>query len=242
MVMANIDIRELLDFTYTRLPSIYIQKDFEIDEKRPPLYNFLQAAFCPAPSGKNTGAVNTVVQKSNAFTSLVDAENCPNNAFSSLLESFGFDYNELIENKRDKDGNILIYYQRKLLINIGELYRRRGTMSAVRFMVRILTGLEVGSYKYWRGYRRNNSGVDQYGRWLDLTLQAETVSQVMSMAHSVSVIEEFIHIVLPYYINVHIEYEVDSIVIEFNTREGSKDFPQIGTAQTIAQYTEFKEE
>ena len=43
--MAEISAEQLSDFAYQRLPDIYKVRDFEIDEERPPLLNFLKAMF-----------------------------------------------------------------------------------------------------------------------------------------------------------------------------------------------------
>lgn len=233
--MAEISAEQLSDFAYQRLPDIYKVRDFEIDEERPPLLNFLKAMFLG--SGGITkakkyqkGAGEQILDVANKFTSIIDPENCPDNVFPYLLKSFGYDYDELIETQTFKGSNI--YYQRKLLMNIGELYKRRGTMSAVKFMARTLTGLDVEDFEYKRGEIEDKPNV--YARHLIVYLKANIIEQILNQPHSTKVIEEFLHIILPFYINIEVKYKTDGIIFEMDNDVK----PHIGAAGTYTYETD----
>lgn len=63
--MAEISAEQLSDFAYQRLPDIYKVRDFEIDEERPPLLNFLKAMFLG--SGGITKAKSTKREQGSRF-------------------------------------------------------------------------------------------------------------------------------------------------------------------------------
>lgn len=172
--MGRIELDSLVKYAYTRLPPIVVSKDIEIDEVRPPLFNFIRAMFEGYTEYKdnpndpenpiatyNMGAGELVLQKINDFVNLIDPEKCPDEWFPYLYESFGLTYNPLIEEMRSiynpksslyvgpYDGKV--YYHRKFLSNIGALLKRRGTKAGLRFLVRTLTGFEF-HYSYTRGY------------------------------------------------------------------------------------------
>ena len=136
---------EISDYLYYRkLPQVY--RDMDRLQPNYPLKRYLTSLV--------EGGFTDIITSSNDFLSLVDPERCPEEFLPYLCYSFGLEYFEDID----------ALYQRRLLSNIGELIRRRGTYSGVRFLIRSLTGLECQlSYS-----RQTYEGVT--GRWLIVEL------------------------------------------------------------------------
>ena len=142
--------------------------------------------------GHKQSGVETVLDCANTFNYLSDPDNCPDRVFPFLFQSFGLVYNGDIENRTNETGLPIIYYQRKLLSNIGGLYERRGTIAGVRFLVRVLTGLEF-TYSYER---------KEDGRYLTINLLLNSTEDEINLEHSRKVIEQFLGEFLPHYIHV----------------------------------------
>lgn len=178
---------ELLDYLYNRcLPGIYREEDDNIGK---PLYRYLQSIIL--------GGYNLAIQDIDNIIKLVDPETCPEQFFPVLYESFGLTYYPDVDMK----------YHRKFLMNYGELRRRKGTYSCIRFLVRVLTGMDV-KLSYMRGiYNEVN------GRHLIVKLQAKTLQELLNMDNDISVIKKFVGLFLPYYIIADIEGEVSSTTI-----------------------------
>ena len=209
--MAELSINEFSDFVYTRLPPMYIQKDLELDEINPPLYNFLRAMFCGYTNEDGEyvmGAGETVISLANAFTYLIDPDKCPDTIFPYFYESFGFSYNPLVETKVNEKRESIIYYHRKFLSNLGELLRRRGTISGLRFLVRVLTGFEF-QYTYER-----NPEDKPLGRYLTIHLLINSAEDEENLAVSKQVLEQFLAPFVPHYITFIIGESVTYSTIE----------------------------
>ena len=91
-----------------------------------------------------------------------------------------------------------------------ELRRRRGTYSCIRFLVRVLTGMDV-KLSYLRGEYNG-----QLGRHLIISLQAKTVEELLNLDISVSIVSKFVEFFTPYYITTHVIGEVTSSNIRGN--------------------------
>lgn len=72
------------------------------------------------------------IDLANKFTELTDPVRCPSPFFPTLYESIGLKY----------DWGISEVYQRRVFQNIGELMRRRGSYNSIRYLIRVLTGME----------------------------------------------------------------------------------------------------
>lgn len=171
--------QSLLDLLYNRkLPQVYRDEDRKIGY---PLKRYLESLI----DGGFCGSIDDI----EGVMLLVDPENIPDKFFPYLYESFGLEYFPDID----------IVYQRKFLMNIGELIRRRGTFSSVQFLIKVLTGLEAElSYQ---------------DRVLTITLSAKTLGQIEDIETSMRVINNFIKTQIPYYVDPVIQSRIDTQVI-----------------------------
>lgn len=159
---------ELVEYLYnSKLPELYRVEDTKQKPKLP-LYRYLQALF---------SATDYELDDINGVLLLVDPEKCPDKFLPFLLESFGLTYFEDIDPK----------YQRRLLNNVGVLFKRRGTYNCVRFLVRALTNLDVKVH-----YNPDT-------RVLTITLLADTIESIRNLATSKKVITRYLQDFLPYY-------------------------------------------
>lgn len=170
-----IEKSRFVDFLYNKLPAVYRDEDYKLGR---PLYRYLQSL--------SAGGFEKVIEDSNNFLALIDPEKCPDEFFPYLYESFGLKYFK----------DIPIEYHRKFISNLGALLKRRGTNTAVRYLVSTLTGFEVDlSYE-----RRYNDSGDCVGRFLNIVFFVNTVEEATKVNPSVWVIEQFIKSQLPFYI------------------------------------------
>lgn len=163
---------DFVDFLYNKLPAIYRYEDSKIGL---PLYRYLQS-MCE-------GGFNPVIENSNNFLTLVDPETCPEEFFPYLYESFGLPYFD----------DIPVEYHRRFLKNIGALLKRRGTNTAVRYLVSTLTGFNVDLF-YERRYNEEGKCT---GRYLDIVLLLDHLTDIDP---NVKVVERFVKIQLPFYL------------------------------------------
>lgn len=169
----------LLDLLYNRkLPQIYRDEDKKIGY---PLKRYLESLI--------DGGFCDSIKDIEGVMLLVDPESIPEKFFPYLYESFGLEYFPDID----------VSYQRKFLMNIGELIKRRGTFSSVQFLIKVLTGLEAElSYS---------------GNTLTIVLLAKTLSQVDNIDTSMKVIGNFIKTQLPFFVNPVITSRIDTQII-----------------------------
>lgn len=181
---------DLLDYLYYRcLPGIYQEEDANIGK---PLYRYLQSIIL--------GGYDLAIQDIDNIIKLVNPETCPEQFFPILYESFGLTYYPDVDMK----------YHRKFLMNYGELRRRKGTYSCIRFLVRVLTNMDV-KLSYKRGiYNHVN------GRHLILKLQAATIEDINNINTDTALVQKFLGFFLPYYITTTVEGEVATSVITSN--------------------------
>ena len=119
----SITSKSLLDHLYyKKLPQIYRDEDAKL---KYPLKRYLESLI----DGGFCGSIKDI----EGVMLLIDPETIPEKFFPYLYESFGLEYFPDID----------ISYQRKFLMNIGELIKRRGTFSSVQYLIKVLTGLEA---------------------------------------------------------------------------------------------------
>lgn len=175
---------QLLDYMYNRkIPKVYRTEDAKIGF---PLYRYLKSLI--------EGGYAPLIEDINNFQDLIDPNKCPDSFFPYLYESFGLEYFHDID----------ISYQRKFLSNIGEIRKRRGTISLVRYIVRVITGMEC-QVSYLRGLHD-----DKNGRWLFVTLMSTTSEQIANVETSIFVVQRFLTNHLPYYITPVLSYTVNT--------------------------------
>ena len=185
---------------YKKLPQIYRDMDTSLMTK--PFYRYLSALI----DGGYAEALSDV----DNLLDLIDPQKCPGEFLPMLCSSFGLTYFE----------DINPIYQRKFLQNIGEITRRRGTYSCVKFIAKVLTGLDVEL-----GYERNSTG-----RHLTVMLLAKTLEDISNIDTSINVIARYIQTQIPYYITTHINSRVASQNIE----------NKLYTANAITSYAHYK--
>lgn len=185
---------DLLKYAYyTCIPEIYREEDAELDY---PLYRYLSSIILGGYSLQITDIENLIA--------LVDPEKCPSKFFPLLYESFGFEYYPDVD----------IKYHRRFLLNFGELRKRRGTYSSIRFLVRVLTSMDV-EQSYLRGEYEG-----EQGRHLILDLQAKSISDIINLDVNKAIIEQFLGLFVPYYITTHITGSIANQIVQNNRYTG----------------------
>ena len=170
---------KLLDLLYNRkLPQIYREEDSKIGL---PLKRYLESLV----EGGYKGAVEDI----EGILTLFDPQHIPESLFPFLCESFGLEYFPDID----------LTYQRKFLLNLGELIKRRGTFSSVHYMIRALTGLE--------------SELSREGNTLNIVLLVRSVEQRNGIDISMAIVRNYIQTQIPYYITPNLSYRVDTQII-----------------------------
>lgn len=173
----------LLTHLYTRkLPKLYRDADISVDYA---LKRYLQTLI--------EGGYLHVISDAERLRQLVNPISCPAEFFPHLYESFGLTYYPDID----------IKYHRRFLSNFGEIMRRRGTYSCIDYLVRTVTGIPV-TLTYTRTYG------GEPGRYLIVTLVAETMAQLEGIDTSIQVIQRFIGDFIPYYITPVVVSQVNS--------------------------------
>lgn len=184
-----IDKNSFVGHLYNKLPTVYREEDRKLGS---PLYRYLEA-LC-------AGGFEKVIEDSNNFLALIDPEKCPEHIFPYLYESFGLKYFQ----------DIPVEYHRKFLSNLGALMKRRGTNTAIRYLVSTLTGFEVDlSYE-----RRYNDNGDCIGRFLNIAFMVNTIEEAINVHPSAKVIEQFVQSQLPFYITPSVSALLSTSVLE----------------------------
>lgn len=170
--MNKITSEKLVEHLYYRkLPQVYRDSDKELTTY--PLKRYLTALF--------EGGFKLALEDTNNFLDLVNPEKCPEQYLPIMCQSFGLEYCE----------DIPVFVQRKLLMNIGELNKRRGTYSCVTYLVRTLTSLDCELH-----YSRLENGERQ----LQITLFARTYEALKNMSTDIKIVENYVRYFIPYYI------------------------------------------
>ncbi len=180
--------QKFAEYLYNRLPAVYREEDAKIGE---PLHRYIQSLGI---------GFDKAIEDINNFLYLVDPERCPDKFLPYLCRSFGLEYFEDIDP----------VYQRKFLMNIGEIIKRRGTYSCVRYLIRVLTGLDV-DLLYERGY---NEDKNEYGRWLFAELQAVKIEDILQIETNIKTIERFVEGQIPYYTTIIFSANVATQILQ----------------------------
>lgn len=184
--MSKFSEEKLIDHLYyNKLPEIYRIKDLE--QKPPlPLYRYLMFM--------GYGGFSYTIDDAYGALSLVDPEECPKDALPYLLESFGIPYHK----------DIPEIYQRRLLANVGELVKRRGTYNCIKYLSRALTGMDVDIE------RKENRGRVT----LSITMKAETAEQVENLPISLAVFRNYLKQWVPFWLDPYVQTIVNTQDIE----------------------------
>lgn len=149
----------------SKLPKVYVEEDRKLGE---PLKRYLESLI----EGGSKGAIEDI----NNLMLLIDPKAVPEKFFPYLSGSFGLEYFPDID----------VTYQRRFIMNIGELMKRRGTYSSVHFLIRALTGLDASL-----------SLIDK--TTLGIELLAKNFEEMENIEISMRVISNYIQTQIPYY-------------------------------------------
>lgn len=184
----------LVDFIYYhKMPELYRAYDAPLGK---PLYRYLQSLY----EGGQGNLVYSTVKGKRGIENLLDLINpatCPDEFLPYFCKSMGIDwFPDLITADRGT------YYLRMFLCNIGEVYKRRGTESVVKYIAKVLTELEV-NLRYNRVLNEDGTTKVRY-LWVDL--RADTPEQIAAVKLNATIIKRFIDTQIPYYITSTVNY------------------------------------
>ena len=108
------------DFLYRKLPKIY-----RIEDSKPEINLTLKRYL----QSLDKGGIQTLFSEMLALYDLFDVNKCPKEVLPILGKLFGYNYIDEVDEKT----------QRKIISNIAELYKRKGTKSVVKFISREFT-------------------------------------------------------------------------------------------------------
>ena len=106
------------DYLYNRLPNVY-----RVHDEKKELKRFLEIF---------EDGFNSQIGDTGAILDLIDINRCPDEYIPFLCNTLGIKY----------EPNIPISYQRRFLNNAVKLNKRKGTTSAITYLVRELTGFQ----------------------------------------------------------------------------------------------------
>lgn len=209
------------DFVYyKKLPKVY--RDFD-EPLGKPLYKYLQSLI----EGGYAEVVSSSVEGENGVDSLlnlIDPQTCPDEFLPYYCKSMGIDWypdlaveggeaffvatnGEAFYTDDDIPFGVInkgrgTYYIRTFLSNVGEIYKRRGTESVVKYIAKVLTEMDV-SLSYQRFIE---SGGITSARILWVELQANTPEEIKAVEVNAKIIKRFIDTQIPYYITSVVTY------------------------------------
>ena len=176
------------DSAYNKLPVIYRKMDEQIGK---PLYRYLQSLI--------EGGYSDVIQGTDNLLDLVDPQACPDEFLPYYFKSMGIEwYPDMITEERGT------YYLRTFLNNIGEIYKRRGTESVIKYIAKTLTEMDV-ELTYTRDF---NEDLTTKARTMWVNILAETEEQIAKVEVSSKVIKRFIDTQVPYYLTTVVTYVI----------------------------------
>lgn len=200
------------DFMYnSKLPEVYRSYDKPIGN---PLYRFLQSMFeggfaplvnkfaydeeaNPSDTEKeNIGGIENLLE-------LIDPEKCPDKFLPFYCRSLGLEwFPDLATTEKGKKNHD--YYNRTFLSNIGEIIRRRGTESCVKYVAKVLTGMNV-DLRYNRVF---NADCTTKSRILWVDILAEKPEDIANVGINSNVIRRYINSQIPFYITLAVNYNL----------------------------------
>lgn len=189
-------ISPLTDFMYYhKLPEIYRTFDSTLGR---PLYRYLQSLI-------EGGYADVIYNNTRGYRGienlldLLDPQTCPDEFLPYYCKSMGIEwFPDLITEERGT------YYLRTFLCNIGEVYKRRGTESVVKYIAKVLTEMDV-VIEYERLFNVDRT---TQARIMWVELQAHTQEEINRTELSSQIIKRYIDTQIPYYITSAVLYMV----------------------------------
>lgn len=229
------------DYLYNRLPKVYRDYDVEIErfnvetQKKETfktlkeyLYSFALGGFQP------------LLEDLEAIINLVDPFKCPSQFLPYLLRHFGLDYIDDIPEK----------FQRRLVQNVVTLYKKKGTIPAVAFLAKELSGFGVnieeksdGSIEFalikLNAYENEDAELllaqDVIQRYIHLFLPSQTKSKVIVVYG----FTESIHINSP---EVRLSFVADNVDHIDISMKSKKDLSGVFLYYITDEYDDWSEE
>ena len=217
------------EYLYNRLPKVYRDYDVEIERfnektQKTEIFKTLQEYLYSFA----LGGFQPLLEDIEAIITLVDPFKCPTEFFPYLLRHFGLDY----------IGDIPEKFQRRLVQNIVTLYKKKGTIPAVAFLAKELSGFDVeieersdGSIEFAlirvNAYEDENAELllaqNVIQRYIHLFLPAQTKSKIIVVYG----FTENVHINAPKKSEDtqydHAYYKTEEFVFNTNVKEGDYD-------------------
>ena len=174
--MASFTGKDLLDYIYyKKMPELYRNYDEAYTDKKD-LYRYMKAAL--------EGGFDETLDLAAKMTDLVDPWKCPVEYLPYLYASWGLPYFE----------DIGEYYNRKFLANICEVLKRRGTYGGIKYLVRVLTGME-SELRYERVISETETS-----RRLEVIPEFPSVMSLNEVEITSYTIQRFLQMHIPFYI------------------------------------------
>lgn len=218
-------ISPFTDFIYYhKLPQVY--RDFDnvvkltdnsldnvIQNRTRPLYRYLRSII---DGGYANLVYNTVSGERgiDQLLELIDPQTCPSEFLPIYCESMGIEWFQDLVVEPIQGGDPY-YYMRTFLSNVGEIYKRRGTESVVKYIAKVLTSRDVNIH-----YEREIQSGVTVARRLWVEPQVTTPEEISQVTVSSEIIQRFINTQIPYYITSRVLYTIDKGNVPINTYEG----------------------
>lgn len=178
-------MKALVDHLYhKKMPALYRIEDKKVDFH---LYKFLSAVFMGGES---------VINRINDFSKVLDPLKCPDKFIPSLTKTFGIKFYE----------DIPLKYYRRLLSEIGELNRRRGSYSSIEYLAKVLTGFDVDL-----NYQKINNK-----RTLTVEIFVNSVQDLDNIDIDIKVLKDFLKDFLPFNLNLVLNANMRSQIISLD--------------------------
>ena len=200
-------VSPLTDFMYYhKLPEVYRVFDEPLGR---PLYRYLQSLI---DSGYADLVYSSTVGKGGIsnLLELINPETCPDKFLPIYCKSVGIEWFQDLVISNTEYGDPY-HYIRTFLCNFGEIYKRRGTESVVKYIAKTLTSMDV-KVKYNRVFEKDSALTRERILWVEL--QANTQEEIASVRINSEIIKRFIDTQLPYYITAHVIYAIKSSQID----------------------------
>ena len=186
----------LTDFIYyQKMPEVYRTFDAPLGK---PLYRYLQSLLEGGYADLIYNSTQGVRGVDNLLE-MLDPQTCPEEFLPFYCKSMGIEwFQDLIV---EREGIDSYYFIRTFLSNVGEIYKRRGTESVVKYIAKTLTSMDVKIK-----YKRIMSGITTKERQLWVELQANTEEEIQAVGLNSEVIKRFIDTQIPYFITSRVLY------------------------------------
>lgn len=211
------DVSPFTDFIYyQKLPQVYRDYDrlqyipnVEGVPQKGPLYRYLQSLLEGGYAKLVFDSVNGENGIDNLFN-LIDPQTCPSEFLPIYCKSMGIEwFQDLVVSP--SEGVDPYYFMRTFLSNYGEICKRRGTESVVKYIAKVLTSKDVKL-----SYNRVIQSGETKARILWVEIQVNDPSEVQTIGFNAEVIQRFISTQIPYYLTSRVLYIIDKGDITVN--------------------------